>query len=182
MTALFNPLSNKLTSDTYVKALGISLLGAITLAIASQISIPLQPVPLTFQSITAVFLGLVLGPRLAASAIGLYLLMGILGAPVFANWHAGMPIMMGPTGGYLLSFVPAAMVSGFLTQAGLGKNVVGVFIAGLVGCAIIFAGGFLVLSTFIGAEKAYLVGVKLFVLPEAVKLLALALFVPRCWK
>ena len=144
---------------------------ALFLAIASQISIPLQPVPLTFQSITVLLIGMGLGARLGGSAVALYLIAGSLGLPVFANFSAGLAPFMGPTGGYLIGFLPAAIISGYLTQQ--HHKILGA----LLGTAIIFGLGFVYLSHMAGSTQAWLLGVKPFLISEPIKLLILCLFV-----
>lgn len=144
---------------------------ALFLAIASQISIPLQPVPLTFQSVTVLLIGMGLGPRLGGSAVALYLIAGSLGLPVFADFQAGLAPFMGPTGGYLIGFLPAAILSGYLTQQ--HHKVLGA----LLGTVIIFGLGFVYLSHLVGSTQAWLLGVKPFLVSEPIKLLILCLFV-----
>ncbi|MDX2163930.1 MAG: biotin transporter BioY [Gammaproteobacteria bacterium] len=149
----------------------IAVSAALFLAIASQISIPLQPVPLTFQSVTVLLIGMGLGARLGGSAVALYLIAGSLGLPVFANFQAGLAPFMGPTGGYLIGFLPAAILSGYLTQE--HHKVLGA----LLGTAVIFGLGFVYLSHLVGSTQAWSSGVKPFLVSEPIKLLILCLFV-----
>src|SRR5262245_49962741 len=76
--------------------------GVIVLAFASQLSIPLQPVPLTFQSATVVLIGMVYGARYGTYTIATYLIAGACGLPVFINYSATLSHFLSPTGGYLL--------------------------------------------------------------------------------
>ncbi len=168
--------------NSFLKQLFIVLGGAILLSLSSQLSIPLQPVPLTFQSITVILLGMALGPRLGFYAVLSYLTAGFLGLPVFANFTGGLHVFFGPTAGYLMGFLPAAALSGFLAQQGFAKSVLTSFISALLGTVIIFSLGVIVLSHYTGWHNAFLFGVKPFMLTELIKLSALALFIPRCWK
>src|SRR5690242_18046214 len=97
------PVQNKL-----VKQIGLIILGVCFLAGASQLIIPLNPVPLTFQSAAVILLGMLYGSRLATLSVMTYLLAGGLGLPLFAGLSSGLHVFMGPTSGYLIGFIPAA--------------------------------------------------------------------------
>ena len=90
----------------------LALGASFFLAIASQLSIPLEPVPFTFQTVSVFIISSLLGSRVGALSVFAYLVEGIAGLPVFANCSAGIQIILGPTGGYLLGFFPAAYFSG----------------------------------------------------------------------
>src|SRR5690606_29433128 len=95
-------------------ALGLTGAGAFTMltGLAAQISIPIAPlgVPLTLQTLAVVLAALCLGPRWGALSMGLYVLAGALGAPVFSDHSAGFAILAGQTGGYLIGFILAKQV------------------------------------------------------------------------
>jgi biotin transport system substrate-specific component len=156
--------------------------GSIVLAAASQLSIPLQPVPITLQGVAVIFIGMVYGWRLSGLTVALYLLEGVLGLPVFANFSCGLPILLGPTGGYLLGFIPAAIVSGWLMEQGWAKNFFGSLLAAVIGSIIIFTSGVIVLSNYFGIANAYLFGVKPFLLIDPIKLIVLAWFASKFWR
>lgn len=158
-------------------ALGVGLL-----ALASQCVIPWYPVPLTLQSATVIFLAALLGPSLAASAIVSYLLLGLCGVPVFAEFSSGLPIFMGPTAGYLLGFLPAVYVAGYLFQKGAARHWSLAFAASLVAASIIFLCGAAVLSLFVGAKAAWQLGVAPFLLTETIKLSLVAAFARSSWR
>ncbi|CAK7008625.1 MAG: Biotin transporter BioY [Desulfovibrio sp.] len=93
----------------------IALLAALT-AVGGMIAIPVgpfSPVPITLQTMFVLLAGFILGPRGGAFAMILYMVAGILGLPVFAGGKAGLAVFMGPTGGFLLGFIPAAICCGF---------------------------------------------------------------------
>lgn len=94
----------------------VALMAAVT-AVAAQITIPLAPVPFTFQVPAVVLAGLLLGPRRGALAMAVYLLVGAVGAPVFAGFTGGPGHLVGPTGGYLVSYPLAAAVAGLGARA-----------------------------------------------------------------
>lgn len=172
----------KVQENVLFKKLILVFGAALLLSLSSQISVPLQPVPLTFQSITVILIGMALGARLGFYAVSTYLFAGCLGLPVFANFSGGLPVFFGPTAGYLIGFLPAAALSGFLAQQGFAKSILTSFISALLGTVLIFSLGIIVLAQYTGWYHAFLLGVKPFIITELIKLLALALFIPRCWK
>lgn len=93
-----------------------ALMAAVT-AVAAQIVIPLFPVPFTLQVLAVVLAGLLLGPRYGALAMGIYLLVGAVGVPVFHGFKGGLGHLLGPTGGYLVSYPLAAAIAGLAAYA-----------------------------------------------------------------
>jgi len=81
-----------------------SLFGALT-AMGALISIPLQPVPVTLQTLFLYLAGSLLGGGLGALSQTVYIMLGVIGLPVFSGGKAGLGVLMGPTGGYLVGFV-----------------------------------------------------------------------------
>lgn len=169
-------------SDSFMKKSLVVIAGAVLLALASQLSIPLQPVPLTFQSATVVLIGLAGGARLGSYAVIVYLIAGLVGMPVFADFHAGLPTLLGPTGGYLAGFAPAAFISGYLAQKGFARHPMSAFLAACAGVSVIFLMGVAWLSTFTGWHLAITLGVLPYALSEPIKLIVLSFLVPRLWK
>ena len=92
--------------------------GSLLLALTSQLVIRFSftPIPVAIHPTMAVLLGVLLGPKRGMAAVALYLLEGACGLPVFAGGMAGLPYMLGPTGGYLVAFAPAAFFGGWLAQ------------------------------------------------------------------
>lgn len=170
------------TDNSLLKTILTVISGALLLAIAAQISIPLVPVPLTFQSATVVLIGMAMGPRLGSYVIASYLIAGASGIPVFADFSAGPHVFFGATAGYLMGFLPAAFVSGYLAQHGFAKSIIGSFVAALIGVSIIFTCGVAWLSQFVGFAQAVSVGFMPFVVSESVKLFAAAIVIPKLWK
>lgn len=156
--------------------------GSLFLVAASQLALPWQPVPLSLQTFAVLFIGMTYGSRLALATVFLYLLEGACGLPVFANLQGGLPMLVGPTGGYLIGFLPAAFVSGYLAEKGFAKNFLYAALAALPGLALIYALGLPVLAMYVGWHMAVTVGLLPFISGEAVKLGLLALLVPAFWK
>lgn len=120
-------------------------------AVAAQLAVPLPftPVPVTMQTLFVVLAGLTLGARDGFYALASYLALGLAGAPVFAGFSFGPAAILGPTGGYLVSFPAAALVSGFLFER-LGPSRFAAFFASLCGMILILAGGAFYLSFIAG--------------------------------
>ena len=89
----------------------VALMAAVT-AVAAQIAVPIPPVPFTLQVLAVILSGLLLGPRYGALAQAIYVLVGAVGVPVFAEFSGGLGVILGPTGGYLVSYPIAAAVAG----------------------------------------------------------------------
>jgi biotin transport system substrate-specific component len=126
------------------RIVGVAL-GAAVVAASAQVvvPVPLSPVPMTLQPLAVLAVGGLLGAAGGASALVLYLALGMLGLPVFAGGGAGLGHVLGPTGGYLLAFPAAAAVAGAV--AGLKADGRASLLRALVGCAlalaVIHAGG-----------------------------------------
>ncbi len=112
---------------------------AALLAVASYVSfaIPLTDVPFTLQVLVVLLAGFVLGPGLGALSVVLYIVLGAIGVPVFAGGAAGIGVVVGPLGGYIVSWVLAAALAGWLGQRGLLLRLVAV----VLGVAVIYLGG-----------------------------------------
>lgn len=168
---------------TFIQNALIVLLASMLLGLASQPAIHLWwPVPITLQSAMVVFLGLSIGSKRALAAIALYLTEGAVGLPVFAGGLPGLPILMGPSGGYLWGFLPAVFLVGLLMEKGMAKNVFTAFVAAIIGSSIIFVSGVLRLQMIVGWEKAYVLGVQPFLIIEPIKLLIVSVIATFCWK
>lgn len=161
------------------RALIITETAAFTglIAVGSWISIPFIPVPFTIQTLFVLLSGAVMR-RYAVLPTGLYLLMGLLGAPVFHGGSGGIGILLGPTGGYLLGFVPGAVVTGaFFERKERFARIPGI----IAGDGIIFLMGvlWLAFSTGIALPAAVMIGVLPFIPGDIVKGYAVLLISQR---
>jgi biotin transport system substrate-specific component len=174
------------------QAVAVLFFAALTAA-AAQISVPLPftQVPLTFQPTVVLLSGLVLGPRLGAMSQVLYLAAGVAGLPVFAVSPLLVPgawRLLGPTGGYLLSYPLAAFVAGTLARRGFDRRYITSILAMALGLVVIYTCGTLWLAygsfgrTPVGLASAIATGVAPFVLADIVKLAAAAGIVPGLWR
>jgi biotin transport system substrate-specific component len=178
--SLVNVLNH--TQKSFLQTLLWVLAGSLVIAVSAQISIPLKPAPITFQSATVLLLGMVFGARLAGYMVLAYLAEGFCGLPVFANFYSGLAMLTDPTIGYLVGFLPAAIVSGYLVQCGWGRSWFSTFCAACLGAVIIFAGGVIGLACFVGWKAAFVLGVAPFLVTEPIKLLVVSLIAPRFWR
>ena len=138
--------------------------------------------PVTLQSFAALFIGMAVGPEMSIKIILAYLIEGVCGLPVFANFSWGLPVLLGPTGGYLFGFIPAAALAGYLLQNGFAKHRITIFLAALLATIVLFIPGYLVLAKFIGLRNAYKFGVAPFYLVEIGKLIFFTMITPYLWQ
>ena len=149
-----------------------SLMAALTAA-GAYLAIPIGPVPIVLQNLFIFLSGLLLGPRWGAASVAIYLLAGALGLPVFAGGTGGIGHFAGPTGGYLLGYLPAVFVIG-LISCGSKKRVVLDIVAMVAGSVIVYAIGlsWLKILTKMTMTKTLAVGMLPFLPGDALKIAA----------
>lgn len=103
-------------SATRVRNLVLAALFAALLAVSGQIAIPIPPVPVTLQTLVVMLAGSVLGARLGAVSVGVFILLAAFGAPVLSGGQGGLAVLVGPTAGYIWSWPMAAYLIGWLTE------------------------------------------------------------------
>jgi biotin transport system substrate-specific component len=151
-----------------------ALMAAVT-AVAAQISVPLFTVPFTLQVLAVILSGLLLGPRYGALSQVIYVLVGVVGVPVFAQFSGGLAVVLGPTGGYLVSYPLAAATAGLAAHAARDASrrraLWSGFLWGCVGLAVIYAVGATWLSvvTDLPLEVALTQGVLIFLPFDLIK-------------
>ena len=158
---------------------------SLVTALSAQAAVPLpfSPVPLTGQTFGVLLTGALLGPRLGALALLLYLIEGACGLPFFAGGAGGAVRFAGPTGGYLIAYPLAAGVTGWLATRGWDRRPLTMLAAMLTGSVVIFALGAAWLAHFVGgASRAMTLGVLPFLPGDAVKALLAAGLLPLGWK
>jgi len=153
-----------------------SLFGALT-AVGAYIIIPLPPVPITLQTLFMGLAGTLLGGRLGALSQVVYLFLGILGLPVFAGGKAGLGVLFGPTGGYLIGFVAAAFVIGKLAILKARPGFAWLCLSLAAGAVVIYVLGILQLSLVarLTPVKAMAVGVLPFLPGDGIKIVLTAM-------
>jgi biotin transport system substrate-specific component len=132
--------------------------GTALLTLSAKIQVPFYPVPMTMQTLVVLVLGAAYGWRLGGATVALYLFEGAMGLPVFAGPQAGFAYMAGPTGGFLIGFLAASMLTGWMAERGWDRSLGRVIVMMTVGHAAIFAFGLGWLSTMMPFLKAWAVG------------------------
>jgi biotin transport system substrate-specific component len=173
------PRSSVLTNVLLVLA------GTAFVAIAAQVSIslPFTPVPITGQTFAVVLVGASLGALLGLASLGLYLFVGALGAPVYADQAHGWDVLTGPTGGYIVGFVLAAVLTGFLAQHRWDRHFNSAVAAMLSGNVVIYLVGlpWLAAKLDTGLEGTLEAGLYPFVVGDLLKLYLAGALLPAAW-
>jgi biotin transport system substrate-specific component len=156
------------------------LFGSLT-AVGAFIVIPLPPVPVTAQTFFLNICAVLLGGSLGALSQFIYLMLGIVGFPVFAGGKAGIGVIFGPTGGYLLGFILAAFVTGKIAEVKKGAGIFWYIMAMLWGMLIIYFIGSLWLAATarITLNKALVIGALPFIPGDIIKILLAAIIAVR---
>ncbi|MET0598860.1 MAG: biotin transporter BioY [Mesorhizobium sp.] len=144
------------------------LAGSFVMALAAHAKVPFWPVPMTLQTLALFAISALYGRKLAVATMLAYLAQGAVGLPVFAS-GGGLAYLAGPTGGYLVSYVPVAALVGYAADRGYGRNLFALFGVMLLGEVIVLAMGAAWLAVVVGPEKALAGGVGPFVVVDVVK-------------
>jgi biotin transport system substrate-specific component len=174
------PRSSLLTDAVLV------LCGTGLVAAAAQVSIPLPftPVPVTGQTFAVVLVGTTLGLVRGTTSLLLYLLVGLAGAPIYADRAHGWSVLSGATGGYIVGFVVAAALVGFLAQRGWDRRFSSAVGAMLTGNLVIYliALPWLAADLHTNLEKTLEFGLYPFVPGDMLKIYLAAALLPTAWK
>lgn len=192
MTTLTSPnlLADRVSfgaaTPAWVKQAALVALGVALLIISAKIRIPMWPVPITMGTFAVLCLGAAYGIRLGLVTILVYMAIGALGFNVFSGSSAesfGLAYMMGGTGGYLVGFVLATLVMGYLGTRGWDRSVPWMALAMLIGNVVIYVPGLLWLGQLFGWDKPILEwGLWPFLVGDALKLALAAMLLPLVWK
>ncbi len=166
----------------YARKILLAVTGSLLLALSAKIQITVLPVPLTLQTLAVIMIGTLFGPRLGVATVMLYLAEGMAGLPVFAGPLAGPAYFAGPTGGFLIGFVPAAWLAGTLAERGWDRRIVTTFALMILSAGLIYIPGAAWLATLIGAESAIAKGVLPFLLGDVIKAALATAVLPLAWK
>lgn len=153
MHARTEPTTRSFVSPRMALAIPVA---AALIAASSHVEVPFYPVPMTLQTLAVLGTGLALGLRAGGAAIALFLLAGAAGLPVFAGGKAGVAVLMGPTGGYLIGFTLAVLFCGWARDRGWTRGVLGSCAVALTGAALIYPTGLLQLGALLGWDKPIL--------------------------
>lgn len=163
--------------------------GTALVAGLAQLVIPMQPVPFTGQTLGVLLVGAALGPLRGAASLGLYLVLGLVGLPVYApqadgSHLTGATAFAAPSFGYLVGFVAAATIVGFLSRLAWDRNVLKMVLSFAIGSLVIYAFGVggLMISLGLSFPQAVMIGVVPFLIGDAIKALIAAGLLPGSWK
>ncbi len=166
-----------------VRTVTAVVLGAATVALLGQVTVPLwfTPVPLSLGTLAVLAVGAALGPRLAIASLALFAVAGVAGLPVFAGGTSGWAFA---SFGYVLGFIPAAWLMGRLARAGADRSVWRTFLGAAVASVLVYAVGAPWLAVFLGLdlEQTLAMGVTPFLVGDAIKAAIVAGVVPTLWR
>jgi biotin transport system substrate-specific component len=176
---LTNNIKTLSREQTIVSTLIISFISSILLALLARLSfpVPFSPVPITGQTFGVLMLGGLLGSRLSTYSVILYIFEGIIGLPVFAGGSVGLFYLLGPTGGYLIGFIPAAFMVGYLSEKGWNQKLFLTLLSMTIGTIIIFIFGVSWLSISTGIITAITIGFIPYTFGAVIKIALAAIFV-----
>ena len=184
-------------SNAALRAIVLAVLGSLFVAACAQITVPLWPVPITGQTFAVLVVGMAYGMRLGAATLLLYLVLGAAGLPVFANQAGSLAALFGPSGGYIVGYVLAGGILGYLAERGWDRHAATTALALLIGNIVLYIPGLLWLWKFYagpgaqyiaaaGAETAFgatiMAGLTPFLIGDALKLLLAAALLPIAWR
>jgi biotin transport system substrate-specific component len=160
-----------LLKNQNLKMMILAAMFAAVTAVCAQITLNVPPVPFTLQTIAVALTAMILGSRFGALAMVVYVLVGSVGVPVFAGFSGGAHIIVGKTGGYLLSYIPAAFVIGWIMEKGT-PTLARAIGANLLGLIIIYALGVSQLKLVLNVSwpQAFSWGALPFLVPDCIKL------------
>ena len=179
----FMELIKQNTQSQIIKSLLVIFFGSIILAISAKIKIPFYPVPMTMQTFVVLFLGISFGYKIAIATVGLYLVEGIAGIPVFSNSPergVGLIYFTGPTMGYLIGFMSACFLASFITTK---DNYFMILSKLILSVSTIYILGVVWLGVLIGWDKPLVqLGVTPFLLAEFIKIALLTVLAKKLLK
>ncbi|MBT3169110.1 MAG: biotin transporter BioY [Candidatus Cloacimonetes bacterium] len=175
--------STKIRSIFYNIALVFVGSVLLTLSAKTSVLLPISPVPITLQTLVVLLLGTLFGSKRGAATVLAYIAEGAIGMPVFAKGGSGVAYLLGPTGGYLLGFVLAAFIVGYLAERGWDRSFTKTAISMLIASLSIYLLGINWLAHFVGGiSKAIQVGFVPFVVGDLVKIALAVGILPTGWK
>lgn len=162
---------------------GLVLAGAALTAGLAQVAIPLWPVPITGQTLAVLLVGASLGAVRGATSMVVYALAGLIGLPVYSDHTSGAAVLLGPTGGYIVGFVLAAALTGWLAQRRWERRFVGGMLAFVAGSVVVFLVGLPWLKVSLGLTWSQTLagGLYPFIVGGIIKAVIAALLLRGAW-
>jgi biotin transport system substrate-specific component len=177
-------LSVALAPLDLVRQVGLVIGFSLLTAVAAQVVIPIAPIPITGSTFAVLLTGALLGSRLGAITMIVYLIEGATGLPFFAGGHFGLAHLLGPTGGYLVAFPAAAYITGGFSEHGWDRRFFTAAAAMAIGSAVIMLSGWAWFSllTHTAPLAAFYLTVAKFIPGDVIKILLAAAALPLGWK
>ena len=179
-------LIDRVIPRSAINNVALILSGAVFTAYAAQLVVPMWPVPITAQTLAVLLVGSVLGATRGAISLIVYFSMGAVGLPVFS---AATSLSFGPTFGYLVGFIAAAAVVGYLSQRGWHKSVLGVLGRFAIANSVIYLFGLPWLAFLLGSlgvandlASVAAAGLAPFIIGDVIKMTLAAALLPLAWK
>ncbi|MPZ52050.1 MAG: biotin transporter BioY [Acidimicrobiia bacterium] len=177
-------LAYRFADRSLVWTVALTLGGALLTSVFAQFEIPMWPVPITGQTLAVLVAGAALGMRIGVASQILYLIMGLVNAPVFSGGGFGVEHFVGPTVGYLIGFPIAAGLVGWLAEKRLDRTVMTAIVTFVLGTILIYATGMAGLMVVLdyGVAEAFAVGVVPFLIGGVIKAAIAATVLPLAWR
>lgn len=180
------PVLTDLLPRTAVRDVAVVVAGALLVAASAQIVVPLPftPVPITGSTFGVLLVGAALGPLRGVLAMGLYLALGLVGLPFYAEASSGIEVFAGATGGYLVAYPVVALLVGACARRGLDRTPRGMAAAFLLGSAVFYAFGvpWLAVVAEMDAGEALRAGMLPFLIGDLAKAALAAGLLPGVWR
>jgi biotin transport system substrate-specific component len=177
-------LADRVFSRSLATDIALIAGGALLTGLAAQVAIPLQPVPITGQTLAVLLVGSTLGALRGALSMVLYAVLGIAGLPVFSDFSSGAAVVGGPTGGYILGFIASAALVGWLAERRWDRRFLPAALSFAGGTIVTFAVGMVWLQASLGltVQETLTFGLYPFIVGGVVKALLAAGILPLLWK
>jgi biotin transport system substrate-specific component len=181
-------LADRVFPRTWVLDIVLVVAGAGLTALLAQVTVPMQPVPITGQTLAVLLVGATLGWARGGAALGLYLVLGLIGLPVYApqddgSHLTGLAALAAPSFGYVIGFIPAAAIVGWLSERSWDRNVLKALATFVGGSVVVFAFGLPWLAAVLGTDLpttlAY--GLWPFIIGGLIKAAIAAGLLPLAW-
>ncbi|MCU1578060.1 MAG: biotin transporter BioY [Rhodoglobus sp.] len=158
--------------------------GALFTGLLAQVAVPLWPVPITGQTLAVLLVGTTLGATRGVLSMVLYAALGVVGVPWFSDASSGMGVLAGPTGGYIVGFIFAAGLTGWLAQRQWDRRIVGAIVSFIAGSLIVFAVGLPWLAVSLGLDLRQTVAAGLypFIVGGIIKAVVAAAVIRSAWR
>lgn len=176
-------LADRVFGRTLALDIVLVVSGAALTALLAQVAVPLIPVPVTGQTLAVLLVGACLGAARGALSLALYAILGIVGLPVFSDFGSGLPVVLGPTGGYIVGFIFSAALVGWLSERAWERQLLKALATFAAGTLVVFAIGlpWLAVALQLDLTQTLNAGLWPFLVGGAIKTAIAAGLLPLAW-